>query len=145
MSSEDTLLGSAFKAQVGDGGSPEDFSDACSIVDIQNLGESKSQVETTAYCDDARTYISGLREGNEVSLVCNYIQGANDIAKMFQSWDAGTNRTLRFAKKGALDSVYLEFGGALLSWGLQPPVDGRMQLTFAVKISGLITRVGFDG
>ena len=143
MSSEDTVLGSAFKLLLGDNGSPEDFSQACSITDIQNLGESKSQVETTAYCDSARTYIAGLREGQEVQIQANLIPGATDVQTIFSEWDQGRNISIRFALKSDPDNYYFEARLALLSWSLTPPVDGRAQLQFSGKITGNVIRVGF--
>ncbi len=141
--SENTLLGNAFTLQIGDDNSPQEFVDACSVTDIAGLGESKTQVEVTAYCDDAKTFIGGLREGNEVTLTCNLKVPAQDIADLFSKWDSGDNITLRFAKKDSPTSVYLEWGGALLNWSLNAPVADRGVLTFTVKISGGVTRVGF--
>lgn len=141
MASEDTLLGNAFKVQVGDGGSPEAFADACSITDLQNLGETRSQEQVTAYCDSKHQYISGLDDGNEVTVIGNLIMDATDLTSIFQRWDAGAPLTLRFVLK-TNSAVYLEFTGPLLSWSLQPPVSGRAQLQFTVKLSNMI-RSGF--
>lgn len=144
MASEDTVLGNAFKVQIGDAGSPEQFSDACSIVDLQNLGETRSQEQVTAYCDSKHQYISGLDDGNEVTIVGNLIMDATDLVAIFARWDAQAPLTMRFALKTDPDNTYLEFTGPLLSWSLQPPVAGRAQLQFTTKLSNLI-RVGFPG
>jgi hypothetical protein len=144
MASEDTLLGNAFVLQIGDGNSPEGFVDACSVNDISGLGETKTQVDVTTYCDDARTFIGGLREGNEVTLAANLIVPASDIGDLFDAWDAGANVTFRFAKKDSPTACYLQWGGALLNWSLAAPVGEKGVLTFTVKISGGVTRVGFD-
>ena len=41
MASEDTLLGNDFRFQIGDGGSPEAFSNMCATIDIGGLGAEK--------------------------------------------------------------------------------------------------------
>ncbi|MEO8224130.1 MAG: hypothetical protein ABI661_04950 [Gammaproteobacteria bacterium] len=145
MDSSDTLLGSDFRLLIGDGNSPEGFVDACSIGDVAGLGESKSQVEVTTYCDDAKAFIGGLREGQEVTLTANFIPGATDVAALFAGWDSGSNMSFRFAMKSSPDTVYLQWSGALLSWAFLPPVGDKASLTFTVKISGGVTRSGFDG
>jgi hypothetical protein len=142
--SEDSLLGSDFTLQIGDGNSPEAFVDACSVNDVQGLGEAKPLVDVTTYCDDARTFIGGLREGNEVTLQMNLIKAAADKSDLFSHWDAGTNVNFRFASKDSPAVMYLQWGGALINWALQPPVGDKVQLSFTVKISGGVTRVGFD-
>lgn len=142
--SEDSLIGSDFVLQIGDGNSPEVFVNACSAHDVTGLGETKPQEDVTTYCDDARTFIGGLREGNELTLALNLIPGATDAADLFAAWDAGQNVRLRFARKVSPAGMYLEWGGALLSWGLTPPVGGKIVLNFTLKISGGVTRVGFD-
>ena len=69
---------------------------------------------------------------------------AADIADLFSAWDSGANIRLRFAKKDSPTTVYLEFGGALLNWSLTAPVGEKGSLSFTIKISGGVERVGFD-
>lgn len=145
MASEDTLIGSEFVLQIGDGNSPATFVDACSVSDVAGLGETKTLLDVTTYCDDARTYRGGLRDGNEVTLTLNNIQNAADIETLFEGWDSGEVVQLRFAKKDSPTEMYLEWNMSLIGWGMTAPVGEKTSLTFTGKISGGITREGFDG
>jgi len=147
------LLGSDFVLQIGDGNSPQAFSNACSMADVSGLGESKPQIDVTSYCDDARRYRGGLADGNEVTLVMNVKENASDLAAIFDSYDSGEEITLRAVRKGQGASVsdpedspagmYFEWNMTLLSWGLGLPIGEKSALTFTGKISGGVTRVGF--
>src|ERR671912_259423 len=64
MASEDTLIGNDFKVMLGDGNSPEVFADLCAAFDFGSVGEEKSLIDVTSYCDDGRTYRNGLAEGD---------------------------------------------------------------------------------
>jgi len=147
------LLGSDFVFQVGDGNSPEAFTNACSVGDVSGVGESKPLVDITAYCDSARRYRGGLADGNEVTLVMNVKDGADDLAAVFDSYDSGENITMRCVRKGQGGSIsdpedspsgmYFEWAMAMISWGFAPPIGDKATITFTGKISGGVTRVGF--
>jgi hypothetical protein len=144
MASEDTLIGSEFRLQIGNGDSPPTYVDACSVSDVAGLGETKTLLDVTTYCDDARTYRGGLRDGNEVTLTLNNIQNAADIESLFASWDAGTVVQLRFVKADSPTEMFLEWNMSLIGWGMTAPVGEKMSLTFTGKITGGVTREGFD-
>jgi hypothetical protein len=147
------LLGSDFVFQIGNGESPEVFANACSVADVSGVGESKPLVDISAYCDNARRYRGGLADGNEVTMVLNLTENAQDISDLFASYDTGDNITIRCVRKGEGGSVsdpedspagmYLEWAMALISWGLGLPIGDKSALTFTGKISGGVTRVGF--
>jgi hypothetical protein len=136
MSSEDTLIGNELRLQIGDGNSPQVFTDFCAITDVGGLGESKPQIDVTALCDLARKFRAGLKEGNEVTLTANLIQGDQQTRDLFASYGTDEIVDFRYTMVGVSPEEYFQFSGAILSWGIAGPSGERATMTFTVKITG---------
>lgn len=136
MASEDTLIGNELRLQVGDGNSPEVFTDFCSANDVSGVGESKPQVDVTTLCDLKRKFRGGLAEGEEVTIQANLIQGAEDTRDLFQAYQADDIVNFRLVMVGVSPPEFFAFSLALLSWNVAGPVGEKAQITFTGKISG---------
>jgi hypothetical protein len=142
MASEDSLIGNDYVLQLESSDSPGVYVDACSIFDVSGLGETKPLVDVTTYCDDARAFRNGLREGNEVTLQGNVIPSAADVEQLFAAYDADTVANFRFARKDSPSVSYYGFSATILSWNIAPPIGDKIVISFTIKISGGVTRVG---
>jgi hypothetical protein len=138
MSSEDTLLGNEFKMQLGSTASPPLFADFCAVYDPGKIGESKSTVDVTTLCDDAKTNRSGIADGASFDLGCNYIPGDAQVQALYASYQASENRTFRLAQKSAPTTEFFEFNATILSWELGAPIGDKATVTFGLKVSGSI-------
>lgn len=137
MASEDTLLGSDFRFQVGNGVSPESYENFCAVIDVGAIGEEKPLVDVTALCDAARTYRGGLADGVEIPLQCNFIQGDVAIRNMYAQYQNDEVRAFRLALADT-PAEYFEFNAIVRAWNLGVPVGDKASVTFTLKISGAI-------
>lgn len=137
MASEDTKLGNEIRLQLGDGNSPEVFIDFCTVTDVQGLGESKPQVDVTGACDISRRFRNGLAEGNEMTLVANFIQGDTQVQALYELYKTDDIANFRYVvNPGDSPSEYFAFSLTLLSWALATPIGDKATMTFGGKITG---------
>jgi hypothetical protein len=136
MASEDTLIGNELRLQIGDGNSPEVFTDFCAAADVSGLGENKPQVDVTTLCDLARTFRGGLAEGSEVTIQANMIQGDAQTRALFQSYKTDDVVNFRLVMVGISPTEFFAFSGAILGWNIAAPVGEKASMSFTVKISG---------
>ncbi len=141
MASEHTLLGNELRIQLGDGNSPETFADFCAINDVAGLGESKPLIDVTTLCDTARVFRNGLKEGAEVTIAGNFIQGDAQLRDLFESYQADQNRNLRLVIVGSSPLEYFAFRATILGWTIASPIGEKATMQFTIKISGAVTWV----
>lgn len=141
MASEDTLIGNDFRFQVGNGASPEVFSDFCAVVDPGAIGEEKALIDVTSLCDSARTYRGGLPDGASIPLKCNFIPGDTASHAMKQSYDDNTVRNYRLMVEDSSPSEYFEFAAIVTAWSVAIPSGDKSSITFTLKVSGQVTWV----
>jgi hypothetical protein len=138
MASEDTLIGNELVLAIGDGNSPETFTDFCAIGDVSGLGETKPQVDVTTLCDLARTFRNGLKEGNEMSLAVNLIQGDAQTRALFESYQADEIVNFRYRMRDVSPAEYFAFSATILSWNIAGAIGEKATMTFGLKISGVV-------
>lgn len=134
--SELSLIGNDFKVTLGDGATPEVFEDLCAAFDFGAIGEEKSLVDVTAYCDESRTYRNGLADGVEIPLQCNYIPGDTLLLELYQHYKTDTVPTFRILIKDSVPESYFEFAATVRAWNVTGPIGEKAVLTFTLKISG---------
>lgn len=136
MSSEDTLIGNELILAMGNGLSPETFTDFCAIGDVAGLGETKPQVDVTTVCDLARTFRNGLKEGNEMTLAANLIQGDQQTRDLFESYQDDEIVNFRYRMRDVSPEEYFAFSATILSWNIAGPIGEKATMTFGLKITG---------
>lgn len=141
MASEDALIGNDFTVQLGDGNTPEVFSDLCAAFDFGSVGEEKPLVDVTSYCDDGRAYRNGLADGVEIPLQMNFIPGDTQTQSLYDSYQANEVRNFRIARKNASPEEFFAFTATIRAWNVTGPIGERAVLSFTVKISGAVTWV----
>lgn len=141
MASEDTLIGNEFRFQVGNGASPEVFSNMCAVVEASGLGEESPLIDTTSLCDQARTYRRGLPDGLEIPLVANFIQGDEQIQQLYLDYKSKALRNFRMVIADSSPEEYIEFTAIIRGWNLGSPVGEKSAMTFTLKATGEVNWV----
>ncbi len=136
MASEDTLIGNDFRFQLGNGASPEVFSDMCSVVDVSGIGEESPLIDTTSLCDQARTYRRGLPDGLESPLQVNFIQGDTQIQTFYNAYKNKTTLNLRMMIADSSPDEYVELSVIVRGWSFGAPVGEKSTMTFTMKATG---------
>jgi hypothetical protein len=141
MASEDTLIGNELRLQLGDGNSPEVFADFCSIFDVAGLGESKPLIDVTTLCDLARVFRNGLKEGAEMTIQANLIQGDTQTRDLFNRYQIDDLANFRLIIVGSSPLEYFAWRATILGWQITPPIGQKAVMQFTLKISGAVSWV----
>src|SRR5215204_5793118 len=116
MASEDTLIGNDFRFQLGNGASPEVFTDFCAVTEANGIGEEAPLIDVTSLCDQARVQRRGLPDGMEIPLQVQYIQGDTQAQQLYQDFKNKTTRRFRMAVADASPPEYIEFAAIVRGW-----------------------------
>jgi hypothetical protein len=121
-------------------GSPAAYDNLPEVISISGLGQTNELIDATHFGSaGSREYISGLADGSEMSVECNYIQ--NNVIQERIIADVKAKRTINLKVRvtdGSPETVYT-FAAVALAWVLNPAVDDRNTISFTFKISGDIT------
>lgn len=139
MSSVDTLIGNEFRFAVLDTSvSPAEFVDFCAVIDPGAIGEEKPLIDVTSLCDAGRVYRGGLRDGVEIPLVVNFIQGDEQIRRMYQQYQADSQNSFRLYIPGTSPEEYFQFDAIVRAWNLGVPNGDKASMTFTLKVNGAV-------
>lgn len=117
------------------------------IQDISGPGMSKDAIEVThqdgTAGDGYRKFLSGWRDGGEVSINANWIPkavsqaGASGILAKFESDDL-QEYTIEVPADGT-SSIDIVFNGIVTAFTCDLPMEEQGKLDFTVKVSGKVT------
>lgn len=139
MPSVDTLIGNEFRFAIQKSDlSPNEFIDFCAVIDPGSIGEEKPLIDVTSLCDPGRVYRGGLRDGVEISLVVNFIQGDAQIRAMYEQFQADTQETFRLYIPGTSPEEYFQFNAIVRAWNLGIPNGDKASMTFTLKVNGSV-------
>ncbi len=130
-----TRIGNEFTFQIGSG-SPPTFADFCAVVDAGSIGESKPQIDVTSLCDTARAYRSGLADGAQITLKCNYLSGDATILALYQAFKDNTVEVFRLLADDTSPPEAFEFHATILGWNVTAPVGAKAEVSFTLKVTG---------
>ncbi len=124
----------------GDGGSPEAYDRVCPVMGLSGLGETNDLIDVTTFCSNGnREYISGLADGQEITIEANYETDSAELSSMIDDVKAKVNKNYRVVVENGSPNTVFSFAGTPLSWVLNPAVDDKNTISFTVKISGEVT------
>lgn len=134
--------GLSFK--LGNTASPIVYSTVEEVKSMSGLGKTNPLVDATSHDSTAREYISGLADGQEITIECLRVHTASSVQDdMITAANAGTNRSFQVVLTDASTSPNLTktytFTGTPLSWVITPSFEDANMISFTVKISGDIT------
>jgi hypothetical protein len=141
MPSVDTMIGNEFRFAIMSVTSPGEFIDFCAVTDPGAIGEEKPLIDVTALCDAGRVYRGGLRDGVEIPLVVNFIQGDPQIRQMYQLYQADDQHTFRLYIPGTSPEEFFQFDAIVRAWNLGVPNGDKASMTFTLKVNGSVNWV----
>lgn len=140
MTASAAQIGYGTTLQLGNGSSPEIFTDIAEVKDVSGFGVSLEQVEVTHLQSPQRKkeYIAGLGDGDSMTAKCN-LTPAN--ATILKDWiDAGLVSNFRLVFPGTLPGY--QFAGSPEGWhptGMTP--SGVLEVEIGFKMTGAITEL----
>jgi hypothetical protein len=119
-------------------GTPVVYERICEIKTFSGPGGSATVIDTTDLCDTAKTKRMGLADEGQLSFTINYIPADTAHAELRA---ARASRELTLFKLTFTDTpaTVWEFAGFVAGFSLSGAVDGVIEATVTVEISGEIT------
>ena len=134
-----TLLGLGMALKMGNGLSPQVFTTLTQANDISGFGAESPLVDTTHYQSTAREYIAGIPDGKQFTVKANYLPNDAQQLLWIAAQVAGTVKDFRLYLPSPYQANYYRFSALVLGYEITPPVDGKEELSFTLKISGAVT------
>ncbi len=125
--------------QLGDGASPEVFTSVAEITELTPPAMSRDDIDVTSHqsSDGYREFISGLRDGGEVSFKANWLptnsthDGTTGILETFND---DVNHNWKIILPNTL--ITIAFSGFLTAFEPDLPLEEQAQLSGTIKVSG---------
>ncbi len=132
-------LGLGTLIKKGDGASPEVFTAIAEVGTITGPSQSSEFVDVTNQDSTAREFIAGLIDPGEISFSVNYIpDNTTHKAILTDFQDKSIDQyELLFPTGDATDKW--SFAAAVTGAEVTAPIDGPIQLSVTLKVSGAVT------
>ncbi len=131
---------SNFKFRKATVASPATYIDVEEAFNISGLGEANALIDVTNFDSaGAMEYIGGLSDGQEITVECNYVQGAAQQEAMVAAVKAKTTINFQISYTAVSPDEDYDFAGVPLSWAITPSPSDKNIIAFTVKISGSVT------
>ncbi len=125
--------------QLGDGATPEVFTAIAEITELTPPQMSRDDIDVTSHqsSDGYREFISGLRDGGEVSFKANWLptnsthDGTTGILETFND---DVNHNWKIILPNTL--ITIAFSGFLTAFEPDLPLEEQAQLSGTIKVSG---------
>jgi hypothetical protein len=124
----------------GDGEITEAFTTVGEVKSLSGLGKTNELVEVTNFDSNCvKEYIPGLADGQEIAIECNYVPLDTEQQALIADVNSRNNRNFQFVMTDGTTTHTFDFGGACLSWVINPSIDDAHTISFTVKMSGDVT------
>jgi len=123
------------KLSIGDGGSPEVFSNLPEGTAVPVFGGTKGLIDATSHDTTGfMDYIpKAVADGNELKITSNYRPGDTDVAKFMAAY---TDQLHHNFKVTFSDTKTATFAGIVLGWEVDPSeLDGMVKASFTIKMT----------
>lgn len=128
-------IGHNSKFAMGDGGTPEVFTDIAEVFAITPPNFTRDTVDVTHMqsLNKWREFVPGLRDAGEVEIQVNFIPGNTTQDQVLESFqdDALNNFRITFPNNEAWI-----FAGWCTGFAAEDPLDAKMVATITFKVSG---------
>lgn len=127
------------KLQIGDGAASENFSDVAEITELTPPQMSRDDIDVTSHSssDGYREFISGLRDGGEVSFKANWLPTnttQDGTTGLLESFNDNVNHNWKIILPNTL--ITISFSGFLTAFEPDLPIEEQAQLSGTIKVSG---------
>lgn len=124
---------------LGDGGSPEGFSRACSVQGFDGPTKSRTAYETSTLCDPAATFKAGILKNGTVTMNLVREADADDFALLDAAVESGEFLTVRIVDKTATPDSYIQFAALVTELKLYGvAIDQAVTASATLQVSGAI-------
>lgn len=132
-------LGYGTKLKMGDGASPEVFTEIGEVGDFED-SDSVELVKVTNHQspNNRHEYISGLIDGDEIQFPVNYIP-TNATHNRTTGLQAKLRSTVNFRIEEPGNSTGIQFAAVVIGVTKAYPVEDKMTMTVTLKKTGAIT------
>lgn len=115
----------------------EAFTAVANIAQIVPPNLTRDSVESTVHntADRHRTFIPGLRDGGEVSLVIDYDEAAGNHTELLSDFNDDLLHNYQVEFPTAIGMTW-SFSGFITALGDESPIDDRIQRSITFKVSG---------
>lgn len=144
MAASEAQIGYGATFAIGDGATPtEAFTALAEVIDITPPSDNMDVIEVTHLTSPNRTkeFVAGLNDPGECALTLNFLPGeADDVAiQALRGLTAPTNFRITFPAIGGGAAKTWTFGGFLVGYEPQVPINDRMTATVRIKVTGSYT------
>ena len=135
------FLGSQTLLKLGDAASPEVFTTIGEVVSIGPIAQKKDLVEVTHMLSTAKEFIAGLSDGQEITVVCNYLPtNTQQAALVVAAASVTAAKNFKYVMPSGGGSLTFSFAALVLMSSVGPTTPNTAtQVTFGLKITGAIT------
>jgi predicted secreted protein len=111
------------------------------LIDITGPNMTKETIDVTNKdsVNRFREFLSGLRDGGEITVTCNFVKDA--FLHVKQSYMMDILETWIIVLPDT-DNTEISFSGTVTSLGMSNPLTDKVSADFTIKISGEITITG---
>lgn len=136
MSQSQGSIGFGTLFQIGDGASPEVFTTIGEIFSEIMVGATKPLVEVTHHesPNAFREFITGIAEGDEISIQANWVDNELGQSKVRAAFDGG--EMVNFIVRSPSSEEYVYFPGIVTHHDVTRPLDDKQVFNCTVKIAG---------
>lgn len=130
------------KLKMGNGSSPEAFTDIAEVIGLGEFGSEFGLQDATNLDSENgfMEYIASMKDGMEITITANFLpanatQGVN--TGLIAAHNAGTTKNFKLALPSPFGTF--NFSGLVRSWRAGLTTAEKMTATFGVKLTGPIT------
>lgn len=132
---------SQFKIRKATLASPATYADIEEVFAIGGFGKDNDLIDVTNFDSPqgAKEFRAGLADGAEITIECNFVQGATEQTALKVAVEAGLTLTFQIAYTGVSPEETFDFAAVCKAWSIEPAAQDKNTMTFVIKISGDIT------
>jgi hypothetical protein len=142
MANEKSYAAKGTKLQMGDGASPEVFTDIGNLGDVDGPGSKLDTVEVTHHGSDAKEYAATIIDGGEVKWTINYDPAGathnNSAGGILYVMQQKTLKNFKLVFPAAV-AAGPTFAAFVTDFQPKAPVAGKLSADITLKISGPVT------
>lgn len=135
----DALHGYGTVIKLGDGASPEVFTDLAEVTKITPPGPEVETIDVTHLTspDATKEFIAGLISPGEVSLEMNFIPAGTTFSTLKTALESRAIKNFKIVFSDDSPSSEVDFSGLVKTISTEVPLDDRMTATVSIQVSGL--------
>ena len=125
----------------GDGAGTEVFTLIPEVFSMSGLGSTNSTIDVTTWESTSKEYISGLADGQNVTIECNRVLNDTEQEALIADVESKLTRNFELDMGDGTVVETFSFALAMLTWTISPAGEDKHTLSIEGKLTGAITRV----